>query len=183
MLADLIFGLLAFAPQEEHGGGGLLDVNPGLIIWTVITFIILAFLLKKVAWKPILAALDQRELAIKQSLEKAEKAKEEAQKMLDQNQANLNKAEEEAKKIIEQSRQYAEKLKEQMIHDSREQAQKIVTDASAEIDRKKEAAFTELRGQIAEIAISAAEKILQENLDKEKQNKVVDKYINEITKN
>lgn len=180
MLANLIYGVLAVAPE---GGGTLLDVNPGLIVWTVITFLVLMFILKKIAWKPILAALDQREAAIKESLEKAERAKDEAQKVLNENQASLAKAEEEAKKLIEQSRQYAQKLKEQMLIDSKEQAQKIVSDATAEIDRKKEAAFNELRSQVAEIAIAAAEKILQENLNKETQNKIVNKYISDITKN
>lgn len=178
-----MLGFILNVLAAEGGGGGLLDVNPGLAVWTVITFLVLLFLLKKIAWKPILTALDQREKAIRESLEKAEKAKEEAQVLLNENQANLTKAGEEAKQIIEQSRQYAEKLKEQMLHDSKEQAQKIITDASAEIDRRKEAAFNELRGQIANIAIDAAEKILRENLDKEKQSQVVDRYINDITKN
>lgn len=172
--------LVAAAPQ---GGGSLIDVNPGLIIWTLITFIILLFVLKKVAWKPILNALEQRENAIKESLEKAEKAKEEAQKVLDTNQANLAKAEEESRKIIEQSRQFAEKLKEQMLNESKAQAQKIISDATAEIERRKEAAFSELKTQISEIAINAAEKILKENLDKETNKKIVNNYLGELTRN
>jgi len=180
----MLFGfVLSVLASPEGGGGGLLDVNPGIAIWTVLTFVVLLIVLKMVAWKPILSALSQREDAIRESLEKADKAKEEAQKMLNENQANLAKAGEEAKAIIEQSRQFAEKLKDQMLQDSKQQSQKIIADASAEIERKKEAAFSELRGQVAEIAINAAEKILQENLDKEKQKKVVDKYISEITKN
>lgn len=180
MLTGLSLSIMALAPQ---GGGSLVDVNPGLIFWTVVTFIILLFVLKKVAWKPILAALDQRESAIRESLEKAEKAQEEARKILEQNEANLAKAEEESKKIIDQSRAYAEKLKEQMLHDSKIQAKKIIEDASAEIDRKKEAAFSELKNQVAEIAVNAAEKILRENLDAESNKKIVNQYISEITKN
>ena len=164
-------------------GINLIEVNPGLIIWVAFTFIVLVFVLKKVAWKPILTALDQRESAIKESLEKAERAKEEAQKVLDENQANLAKAEEESKKIIEQSRAYAEKLKNQMLQESKQQAQKIVADASEEIERKKEAAFNELKNQIAEIAVQAAEKILKENVNKEVNKKIVNDYISEITKN
>ena len=161
----------------------LLEVNPGLIFWVILTFIVLLWVLKKVAWKPILSALDQREAAIKESLEKAEKAKEEAQKVLDENQANISRAEEESKKIIDQGRAYAEKLKDQMIQDSKEQARKIVDDASAEIERKKEEAFNELKNQIAEIAVNAAEKILKENLDKDSNKKIVDKYISDISRN
>lgn len=164
-------------------GGSLIDVNPGLIFWTVITFVLLLLILKKLAWKPILSALSQREDAIKDSLEKAEKAKEEAQKVLKENQASIVKAEEESKKIIEQSRIYADKLKEQILKDSKEQAQKIIHDASSEIERKKEETFNELKTKVAEIAILAAEKILSENLNKDSNKKLVNKYIDEITRN
>jgi len=174
---------LIFIASASEGNGSIIDVNPGLIFWTVITFLILLFILKKIAWKPMLAALDQREAAIRESLEKAERAKEEAQKILDANKANLSKAEEESKKIIEQSRLFAEKLKEQMLRDSKEQSKKIIEDAVVEIERKKDAAFDELKNQVAEIAVKAAEKILNENLDSEKQKKIADKYISEITKN
>lgn len=121
MLTGFILSILAL---EEHGS--LISVNPGLIFWTVVTFIVLLIVLKKVAWKPILAALDQREAAIKESLEKAEKAREEAQKVLDENKSNIAKAEEESKKIIDQSRAYAEKLKDQLIRESKEQAKKLL---------------------------------------------------------
>ena len=70
-----------------------------------------------------------------------------------------------------------------MIRDSKEEAKKLIEEATAEIDRKKNAAFDELKNQIAEISVQAAEKILKENLDQEKNKKIVDKYINEISKN
>ncbi len=178
MLTGFILSVLAL---EEHGS--LISVNPGLIFWTVITFVVLLIVLKKVAWKPILAALDQREAAIKESLEKAEKAREEAQKVLDENKSNIAKAEEESKKIIDQSRAYAEKLKDQLIRESKEQAKKIVDDAVDEIERKKDAAFNDLKNQVAEIAINAAEKILKETLNKESNKRIVDKYISDISRN
>jgi len=180
MLTGFIISVLAFATE---GGGSLIDVNPGVAVWTSVTFVILLIILKKFAWKPILTALEQRENAIRESLEKAEKAKEDAQKVLDQNQLNLSKAEEESKQIINQSRAYAEKLKEQIAQESKVQAKKMIEEASAEIERKKDAAFAELKNQIVEIAISAAEKLLRENLNKETQTRIVDKYIGEITKN
>ena len=179
MITQITLAVIA----SEGGNGGLLDVNPGLMIWTVITFIILLIILKKVAWKPILTALDKRESDIRESLAQAEKAKEDAKKILEENQANLAKAEEESKKIIDQSRTYAESLKEQLIKESKEQAKKIVDDASSEIQRKKDTAFEELKGQIAEIAVNAAEKIIRESLDAQKSKQVVDKYLNDVNKN
>jgi F-type H+-transporting ATPase subunit b len=180
MLIGFYLSVLALAAE---GGGSLIDVNPGVAVWTSVTFLILLILLKKFAWKPILTALEQRENTIRESLEKAEKAKEDAQKVLDQNQVNLAKAEEESKQIINQSRAYAEKLKEQIALESKVQAKKMIEEAAAEIERKKDAAFAELKNQVVEIAISAAEKLLRENLNKETQTRIVDKYIGEITKN
>ncbi|MBT8386665.1 MAG: F0F1 ATP synthase subunit B [Ignavibacteria bacterium] len=179
MLANILLGVLA----SESGNGSLLDVNPGLIIWTIVTFLILLIILKKVAWKPILSALDQREKDIKDSLEKAEKAKEDAQRILDENQANLAKAEEESKKIIEQSRSYAENLKEQMLKESKEQSKKIIEDAAEEIDRKKDSAFEELKDEVAKIAVNAAEKIMKQNLDADKNKHIVDSYLKDVMKN
>jgi len=180
MLTGFHIMILALASE---GGGSLLDVNPGVAFWTLITFVILVLILKKVAWKPILTALTLREDAIRESLEKAEKAKEDAQKVLDLNEVNLAKAEEESKKIINQSRAYAEKLKDQIVQESKEQAKKMIEEATAEIERKKDAAFDELKNQVVDIAVNAAEKILKENLNKETQKKIVDQYIGEITKN
>lgn len=178
MLAEILIAVLA-----SEGGGSLIDVNPGLIFWTWVTFIALMIVLYKVAWKPILASLKQREDGIKDSLSKAEEAKLEAEKILKENRASLAKAEEESKKVIEQSRLFAENLKEQMIKDSKVQAKKIIEEAAAEIDRKKNAAFDELKNQIAEISIQAAEKILKQNLDADKNKIIVDKYISDISKN
>lgn len=179
MLSNILIGVIA----TEGGGGTLLDVNPGLIIWTALTFIILLVLLRKIAWKPILTALANREKEIEDSLSRAEKAKEEAQKILEQNQASLTKAEDESKKIIDQSRAYAETLKEQMIKESKEEAKKLVDNASEEIDRKKNAAFEELKNQIAEISVGAAGKIMREKLDAEKNKHIVNEYLKEINKN
>ncbi|MCF8243180.1 MAG: F0F1 ATP synthase subunit B [Melioribacteraceae bacterium] len=182
MLAFAKLALLAFISGGEQQGG-LLDVNPGLMIWTIVTFVALLLILTKLAWKPILSSLSERENFIRESLEKAEVAQKEAQKMISDNQASLAKAEEEAQKIIEQARDYAENLKSQIVNESKEEAKKMIEKASDEIERKNQEAFSELREQVADIAVQAAEKIILENLDKEKQRKIVDKFINELSKN
>ena len=174
--------VLAFAAGGEHVGSPL-DVNPGLVIWTTVTFIILLLLLKKFAWKPILTSLDNREKFIKDSLDKAEKAQQDAEELLRQNQEKMAKAEEEAQKIIAQGRDYADNLKEQMLAESKAEAKKLIDDAAAEIERKNKEAFSSLKADIASIAVNAAEKIIRENLDPEKQKQLVEKYIQDISKN
>lgn len=179
-MAFFNYGLLALAGGEV---GGPLDVNPGLIIWTVVTFAVLLFVLKKVAWKPILNSLNEREKFIKDSLEKAEIAQKEAEKLIQDNRASMLKAEEEAQKIIAQGRDYAEKLKAQLLEESKTEAKKLVDNAKAEIERKNQEAFNDIKDQVAEIAISAAEKIIRENLDSEKNTQLVNKLIEDLQKN
>ncbi len=179
MLSFLNFAVMVFASGGESGGP--LDVNPGVIIWTVITFLFLLFVLKKFAWKPILSSLDERENFIKDSIAKAEHARDEAERLLEENKATLAKAEEESQKIITQGREYSEKLKTQILEESKEEARKMIVNASAEIERKNKEAFTKLKDQVADIAVLAAEKIIKENLDKDKQTKLVEKYLKEIS--
>jgi len=171
--------LLAFSGGAEKGGSPL-DVNPGVILWTVVTFVFLLLVLKKIAWKPILNSLSERENFIKDSLEKAEKAQKDAEKLIAENKVNLSKADEEAQKIIEQSREMAETLKSKILEESKIQAKKMITDAAGEIERKNAEAFNKLKEQVADIAISAAEKILRENLNKETQVKLVNKYLDDL---
>ena len=177
------FSKIAFVAFASGEVGGPLDVNPGLIIWTVVTFVILLFLLKKFAWGPILKSLGERETFIKDSLDKAEQAQTEAQKLLEENKANLARAEDEAQKVIAQGREYSEKLKEQMLEESKAEAKKMIEDAKSEIEGKNKEAFNQLKEQVADIAVQAAEKILRENLDSDAQKKIVQKYIDDLSKN
>lgn len=174
---------LAFLFSAGGSQGGLLDVVPGLIFWTIITFLVLLFILGKFAWKPILNSLNEREENIKKSLETAEQAKLEAEKVVADNQANLAKAEEEAQKIIAQGREYSEKLKDQMLNESKAQAKKMIDEATAEIERKNQEAFNQLKEQVVNLAVEASEKIIRENLDPEKQKVVVKKYLEDLSKN
>ena len=176
----LSYLLLLTLYEGSEKGGGPLDVNPGVILWTVVTFIFLLLILKKLAWKPILNSLNEREKLIKESLEKADQAQKDAEKLLAENKVNLSKAEDEAQKIIEQSRELAEKLKTQILEESKSQAKKMIVDATSEIERKNAEAFNKLKDQVADIAVNVAEKILRENLDKDKQVRLVNKYLDDL---
>ncbi len=181
MFALLSTFMLFFSEAEAQGS--LLDINPGLIFWTAVTFFLLLVVLKKFAWKPILSSLDEREKFIRDSVERAETARKEAEELLEKNKQNLAKAEEEAQKIIAQGREYAENLKNQIISEGKTEAKKIIDNASVEIQRKTQEAFASLKGQVASIAIDAAEKIIKDNLDKEKNINLVNKYIDDLSGN
>ena len=151
----------------------MLEINPGLIIWTIVTFACLYFVLAKFAWKPMLKALNQREEKIHGALQEAERARAETAEMLKQNEKNLARAEEEYQKMIREGKALAEKLKEDIVTKAKQQAQQELKLASEEIQRNVDAAKLQLRAEIADLAIKATEKILEETLDEKKQKQLI----------
>lgn len=161
----------------------MLDPNPGLIIWTIVSFLLLLFILRKMAWKPILEALRRREENVRNTLDKAEQARSEAARLLEENRKQLAQAEKEGQRILSESRSLAEKLKEDIVQNANQQSRRIVDQAKEEIERDKEAALIQLRQEVASLAINAAEKILDETLDANRQRKIVDAYLKELPNN
>lgn len=161
----------------------MFDINPGLMVWTIVTFILLAFVLGKYAWKPLLKSLHDREDAIRDALDQSEKARAEAAELLKQNEKNMARADEEYQKALREGKALAEKLKEEIVTKARQQAQQELQHAKEEIQRGVEAAKQQLRTEVADLAIKAAEKILDENLDATKQKKLVDSVLNQLPKN
>ena len=161
----------------------MLDINPGLIIWTMITFALLVVVLGKFAWKPILQALQAREHEIADALRKAEEAKKDAERMMQENRIAIDKASNETARLIAEGRAMAEQLKNDIVAKANESAKKMLDQAKEEISREKEAAMTQLRSEVAELSITVAEKILDESLDGAKQKKMVDKVLQQLQKN
>lgn len=161
----------------------MFDINPGLMVWTVVTFVVLVLVLTKYAWKPLLKALQDREDNIRQALDQAERARAEAAELLKQNERNIAKAEEEYRRIIREGKTLADKLKEEIVSKAHQQAQRDLQHAKEEIQRDIEAAKQQLRSEVADLAIQAAGKILDETLDAQKHKKLVDTFLNQLPKN
>ena len=161
----------------------MLDPNPGLILWTIITFLLLVLILKKFAWKPLLESLQRREETVRNALERAEQAKHDAERILDENRKQLERAEAEGHRILTESRQLAEKLKDEIVAKANQQSRSMLDQAKQEIGRDKDAALAQLRGEVANLAIQAASKILDETLDETRHRKIVDAYLKELPKN
>jgi F-type H+-transporting ATPase subunit b len=158
----------------------LVQPDPGLIIWTIITFLLLLFILKKAAWKPLLSALQKREDTIASSLQKAEQAKVDAEKLLKEHSERLAQAEAEAQRIINEGRQLAEKIKENITAEAKAISDKIIKESKEEIEKSRQAAIESLKKDISQIAIFAASKIISENLDEKVDKKLVDKMIDNL---
>ncbi|MGA2668271.1 MAG: F0F1 ATP synthase subunit B [Ignavibacteria bacterium] len=186
-LANIFFAkfhyIFMLLKPEKTPEDTLLSVEPGLIIWTIIIFIILLLILKKFAWKPLLTSLTSREQSIRSSVEKAEQLRAEAEELLEENKKRLEKADKESRKIIIEGKEFAEKIRNDLVKKTHEETSNMIQKAKEEIERKKIDALNELRGEIANLAIQAAGKILDENLDAKKQKKIIDGFIQRIPKN
>lgn len=161
----------------------MLDINPGLIIWTIITFVLLVIVLGKFAWKPLLQALESREKEIAEALHAAEQAKKDAERMMQENRAAMERANAETARLIAEGRAMAEQMKNDIIAKAHQSAKQMLDQAKEEIVREKESAVQQLRSEVADLAITAAEKILDESLDAAKQKKLIDKVLQQLQNN
>ena len=160
----------------------MLDINPGLILWTVITFMVVLAILRFAAWKPLVGALTAREEKIRASLHDAQEAQQQARALLEENRKQLALAEEQSQRILKEGRAMAERLKSEILEKADASARHAITQAQEEIQREKEAALIQLRSEVADLAILAAGKILDANLDTAKQRTLVDAVIRDINK-
>lgn len=178
-----LFGLFLFSGGDAHEKPSLLSVNPGLIIWTIIIFVLLLILLRKIAWGPLIKALKNREETIKSALENAEKQNKEAAILMEQNRKDLAEANARSMKIINEAKDMANKVKDEITGKANEEAKKIIEQAREQIDGMKNATLEQMKDDITEIAIKAAEKIISENLDKNRQKAIVDEFLSKLPKN
>jgi len=161
----------------------LLSPNVGLVFWLIIVFSLLLGILKRYAWGPITSALEDRERTIDESIQRAEKALTEAKQLQADNERARREAEHEAQHLLRAAREQADHLRNEEVHKTREQIQHLRDQAQAEIEREKDSALDALRAEVADLAIQAAEIILQENLDAPRQRRLVETFIAELPKN
>ena len=169
--------------EEGHEKPSLLSVNPGLIIWTIIIFVLLLLLLSKIAWKPLIKSLNDREASIKDTIEYAEKQNKEAQELLEQNKKALSEANATVQKLINEGRDNANKIRDDIMKKANDDSRKMIEQAKVEIMQQQNSALEQLKDEISDIAIKAAEKIINTNLDANKQKKIINDFLNRIPKN
>ena len=158
----------------------LLDPHVGLIIWTIITFLVVLLVLKKFAWPQLLASLDEREKRISDALAAAEQARQEAEEVLQEHRQKIAAAEEEARKIVAEARAAGANVRQTIVSQAREEAERMLDQARTSIESEKRAAIAELRRETANLAIQAAGALIDANLDDEKNRGLVDDLIAKI---
>lgn len=184
----LVFPVASFllastsAQAAEGGNSSSLLIQPqfGTIFWTVVTFLILSFLLGRFAWKPLLGAVEARETGIRDAIEGAQREREEAQRILEENRAMLILARKERAEAVEAGRRDAERLKAEILDDARKQRELLIKQAEAQIDAGLRQARAGLKGEAADLAIQAAGKLMGRNLDDATQRRLVEDYLADL---
>ena len=159
----------------------LVTPDLGLIFWTLVTILLLVFLLGKFAWKPILKMVNEREASIEEALKAAERARDEMKSLQADNEAILKEAREERERILKEAREMKNKIVSDAKDAASAEAEKAVTSAKAAIEAEKAAAVAELKNQAAVLSIEVAEKVLGRELSAEnKQTEMISKMIDEV---
>lgn len=171
------------AAQEGGKLPPFLQFDPGVWIWTIAVFLVLLFILRKMAWKPILASIEERDKTIKDSLDQAARIQAESKRISEEQNKILAAARSEAQSLLASSRQAAEDLRRKLEQAALEEKARILASAQQEIETSKRAALAELKRTTADLSIRIAEKLIQGNLDDSKQRALVDQLINEVSAN
>jgi len=156
-----------------------LGINLPELIFFVVNFAILFVILSLVAYKPIVKMLNERQAKIKESMELAEKTRQDAARSEEEIKGHLETARKEGQNVISQASQIGERLKEEARQSARQEAESLIEKARGEIQRDREKSVEELRAEFADIAILAAEKVINETLDKKKHQKIINDVLKE----
>jgi F-type H+-transporting ATPase subunit b len=155
----------------------IMDLNPGLTLWTAITFLLLLVVLQKFAFGPIVKMLGEREHSIKDAIEQAKEGRAEAERLLAEQKHSLAAAQREAAALAQKSRQDVELLRADLTASARKEADQLVAMARQQIVEEKSKALAELKGQVADLAIEATRRLIKASLDEKSQRALVEDYI------
>jgi F-type H+-transporting ATPase subunit b len=159
---------------------GLLKVDPGLLLWTIITFAVLVLLMWKTAWRPIVDSLDARAEKVRGDIENAEKAREEAEKVLAAHRQEMAKARDEAADIISKGREEAEKMKNEIVEKANKEASGVVDRARKEVELAKNNALAEIKNEVVLLSTEIAAKIISKNINPDDQKALVQEALNKM---
>jgi F-type H+-transporting ATPase subunit b len=171
-----LFALLGAALQEQPKGS-LLTPNGGVMFWTLLIFIALLIILSRFAFKPMMASVEARELALQEALAKAQRDRDESARVLAEHRAQLEAARGEAQKLIAEGRSTAEKLHNDLIEETRTQQQEMLERARRDIETEKQNAIATLRREAVDLAIAGAGKVIERNLDTDANRKLVESFL------
>ena len=158
----------------------LIKVTPGLMIWTIVSFLITLFVLKRYAFGPIQKMIDERRERIRQSIEEADRAREEARKLLEEHRALIAGARSDAEQILTEARRVADAQRERVRDEVEADRQRRLEETRRQIEAETQKALTQIRAEVAELTLIAAEKVTGKALDQADQRRLIEEAISEL---
>jgi F-type H+-transporting ATPase subunit b len=169
-------------PLIAAGGSGnfLVSPNVGLMIWTVIAFLIAFLILRKAAFPRIQEALDKRRKAIEESISHAERTRHEADELLEEYRARLREAREQAEDIVTRARRASEALQDETRAEARQQREEMLASTRRDIEQETRRALDEIRKEVADLTVIATEKVTRKSLDDDDHRKLIEDALSEV---
>jgi F-type H+-transporting ATPase subunit b len=170
--------LAVFAFQgDANASQNILTPNGGLMVWTLVIFLILLFVLGKFAFGPITEQVRKREQALTDALEQAKKDREEAAKLLADERRQLDASRDEGQKLIAEARSAADRTRQDIVNQAHAQQQEILNRTRDEIRSERDKAIAELRREAIDLAIAGASKVIEKNLDDRTNRELVERFL------
>jgi F-type H+-transporting ATPase subunit b len=166
--------------EDEGGGSFLVSPNVGLMIWTLLAFGITLFILNKLAFPRIAEALDKRRLAIEESIESAERAKREADQVLEEYRARLREAREQSEEIVVRARRAADALADESKAQAHRQREELLAATRRDIEAETRRALDEIRKEVANLTVVATEKVTRKSLTPEDHRRLIEEALGEV---
>ena len=158
----------------------LVQLDPGLYIWTILTFVVLLALLAKFAWRPLLQALDERQAQIRKSLDDAQQARQELERVQHESAQLIARARVDADAIVSQSRADAERLRQELRDSARAEAATLLKNAEKQIELQTLQAVRQIRGEAVDLSVMIAEKLIGRHLSKEDNERLIAETIQQF---
>jgi F-type H+-transporting ATPase subunit b len=164
----------------EQSSNFLVSPNVGLMIWTLLAFLVALWVLRKYAWPQIASALDKRQHAIEESIDVAERTKSEAQQLLDEYRERLRDARAQADEIVARARKAAEVHERETLDEARVRREELLAQTRRDIEAETRRAIQEIRGEVADLTVLATEKVTRRVLSDDDQRRIVDEALQEL---
>ena len=183
LLTSVSLTILSASPllaQEPERKVDLLSPNGGVMFWTLIIFVVLLVVLTRFAFKPLTAAVEARERALEEAIKKAKDDREEAAGHLAEQIKALDAARLEAQRVVAESRITGDKLRNEMLEQTKHQQHELLERARAEIDNERKRAIADLRREAVDLALAGASKVIERNLDNQTNRLLVESFLSTV---
>jgi F-type H+-transporting ATPase subunit b len=179
-VATFILAQAQTKSAEDQSSNFLVSPNVGLMIWTLLAFIVAMLVLRKYAWPAITSALDKRQRAIEESIDVAERTRTEAQELLQEYRERLREARAQADEIVARARKAGEVHERETLEKARVQREELMEQTRRDIEAETRRAIQEIRNEVADLTVMATEKVTRKSLDEADQRRLVEEALNEL---